>query len=186
MKTCFWCDLQKGLCFPANFGRHFCPDFQGFYPDFQRFCSNLQRFCPNFQQIKTFRGALAPSPPTPLVSKALWTLIQQKLDPQISEPYTIDILGGHTSAMPRISLWLLRAKSLQLEFSKQSLCHFLIRTRNECSVISDPAFHKLLDFCTRYLCETVGLFSKLITKCKNWSFLRMSFVLYQSTNGWSI
>jgi len=32
---------------------------------------------------------------------------------------------------------------LQLEFSKQSLCHFYIRTKNECPVISDLATHKL-------------------------------------------
>ena len=46
---------------------------------------------------------------------------------------------------------------------------FLDRTRNECSVISDLVIHKLLDICTRYLCEAV--FSKLIIKSKNRSFL---------------
>ena len=60
-----------------------------------------------------------------------------------------------------------------------SLCHFWIRTRNECSAISDPAIHKLLDFWTRYLCEAV--FSKLIkSPCPKadpfWKMLRMSFV----------
>jgi len=51
-----------------------------------------------------------------------------------------------------------------------SLCHFWTRTKNECSVISDLAIHKLLDFCTRYLCEAV--FSNLIIKSKNRSFLK--------------
>jgi len=52
-----------------------------------------------------------------------------------------------------------------------SLCHFWIRTRNECSVIYDLAIHKLLEFCTRYLCEAVS--SKLIIiKSKNRSFLK--------------
>ena len=47
---------------------------------------------------------------------------------------------------------------------------FLDRTRNECSVISDLVIHKLLDICTRYLCEAV--FSKLIMmKSKNRYFL---------------
>ena len=64
-----------------------------------------------------------------------------------------------------------------------SLCHFWIRTRNECSAISDLAIHKLLDFCTRYLCipnidnhqvQTPTLFSS--------SYV----VLYQSTNDWSV
>jgi len=33
--TVFWCDLQKMVftCFPANLGRYFCPDFQGFCID---------------------------------------------------------------------------------------------------------------------------------------------------------
>jgi len=48
---------------------------------------------------------------------------------------------------------LLNDESLQLEFSKQSSCHFWRRTRNEVSVISDLAIHKLLAFCTTYLCE---------------------------------
>ena len=90
-----WSDLQKMVftCFSAIFGRHisksnivgryFCPDFQGFCRDiygfcsdfqgfcqnFQRFCPNFQGFCPDFQQIKTFGGALAPPPPTPLHCK---------------------------------------------------------------------------------------------------------------------
>jgi len=41
-----------------------------------------------------------------------------------------------------------------------SLGHFCIRTKNECSVISDVAIHKFLDICTRYLCEAA--FSELI------------------------
>ena len=52
--------------------------------------------------------------------------------------------------------------------TEYSLCHFWIRTRNECSIISDLVVHKLLDFCTRYLCEAG--FSKLIIKSKNKSF----------------
>jgi len=67
---------------------------------------------------------------------------------------------------------LLNDKRLQLEFSKQSLAYmsFLDKNKNECSVISDLAIHKLLDFCTRYLCEAV--FSKLIIKSKNRSILK--------------
>ena len=72
------CDLRKHvfLRFSANVGcyflksnnvgRHFCPDSQGFCPDFQGFCPDFQGFCPDFWQIKTFGGALAPPPPTPL------------------------------------------------------------------------------------------------------------------------
>jgi len=61
-----------------------------------------------------------------------------------------------------------------------SLCHFWIKTRNEFSVISDLAIHKLLNFCTRHLCEAV--FLKLIkSPCPKtdpfWKMLRMSFVL---------
>ena len=60
MKTSFWCNFSKTvfMCFYANFGRHFYPDFQG--------------FCPDFQQIKTFGVALAthtPPAPTPLLSQ---------------------------------------------------------------------------------------------------------------------
>jgi len=66
---------------------------------------------------------------------------------------------------------LLNDKSLQLEFPKQSLCHFWIRTRNECPVISDLAIRKLSAFCAKYLCEAA--FSKLIIiKSKNRCFLK--------------
>jgi len=53
IKTFCWYDLQKKvfMCFSPkvgrhflksnNFGRHFCPDFQGFCPDFQGFCFAL-------------------------------------------------------------------------------------------------------------------------------------------------
>ena len=48
---------------------------------------------------------------------------------------------------------------------------FLDKNKNECSVISDLVIHKLLDFCTRYLCEVV--FSNfIIMKSKNRSFLK--------------
>jgi len=43
-----------------NVVRHFCPDFQVF-------CSDFQGFFPDFRYIKTFRGALAPPPPTTLL-----------------------------------------------------------------------------------------------------------------------
>ena len=52
-------------------------------------------------------------------------------------------------------------QSLQLEFSKQSLCDILIRIRNEYPVISDLAVHKLSAICTTYLCDAG--FSKLIS-----------------------
>jgi len=50
---------------------------------------------------------------------------------------------------------------------------------NSQSVISDLVIHKLLDFCTRYLCEAVLL--KLIKSLSPktdpfWKMLRMSFV----------
>jgi len=54
-----WPPKKVFICFSTNVGRHFCPDFQGF-------CSDFQGFCPDFRQIKTFGGALAPSPPTAL------------------------------------------------------------------------------------------------------------------------
>jgi len=72
MKTFSLCGLQKKvfMCFSANVGlhflkankvgRHFCPDIHGV-------CSHFQGFRPDFQQIKTFRGALASPPTTPVV-----------------------------------------------------------------------------------------------------------------------
>ena len=60
--TCFFAYLGSHFSKSNNVGRHFCPDFQGFYLDIWGFCSD-------FQQIRTFRGALAPPeppPPTPL------------------------------------------------------------------------------------------------------------------------
>jgi len=33
------------------------------------------------------------------VSEVPWTLIPEKLHRQTNEPYTVDILGGHTPAM---------------------------------------------------------------------------------------
>jgi len=47
---------------------------------------------------------------------------------------------------------------------------FSIRTRNECSISSDLAIHKLFDFCTTFLWEVV--FSKLIIKSENRFFLK--------------
>ena len=61
-------------------------------------------------------------------------------------------------------------ESLELVFSKQILCDFWVRTRNEYPTLSDLALHKLLPFCTTYLCEAA--FSKLtIIKSKNQSLL---------------
>jgi len=53
-----------------------------------------------------------------------------------------------------------RQKFAQLEFSKQSLFHFWIRTGNERPVNSEPAIYKLSAFCTMYSREAA--FSKLI------------------------
>ena len=59
---------------------------------------------------------------------------------------------------------------LELLFSKQTLCDFWIRTRNEYPTLSELALGKLLPFCTTYLCEAA--FSKLTTiKSKNRSSL---------------
>jgi len=62
-----------------NVGRHFypyfqvvCPEFQVFCEHFHRFCPDFQGFCPDFRQIKTFGGALASPPPTPLISPHPW------------------------------------------------------------------------------------------------------------------
>jgi len=52
-----------------NFGRHFCLHFQVVCPDLQVFCEHLHRFFPDFQQIKSFGGALAAQPPTPLAQR---------------------------------------------------------------------------------------------------------------------
>ena len=49
----FFCKPWAPFFEASNVGCHFYPDFRG--------------FCPDFQQIKTFGGALAPSPPTPLL-----------------------------------------------------------------------------------------------------------------------
>jgi len=61
-------------------------------------------------------------------------------------------------------------KSLELLFSKQTLCDFWIRTRNEYPILSELALDKLLPFCTTYLCKAA--FSKITTsKSKNRSSL---------------
>jgi len=66
---------------------------------------------------------------------------------------------------------LLNNKSLQMEFSQQRPCHFWIRTRNECPIISDLDIHKPLAFYTTYLRKAA--FSKLIIiKSKNQSFIK--------------
>jgi len=55
LKTFFGVTSTKAfICFSANVGRHFCPDFQGFSPD--------------FRQIKTLGDDLAPPPPAPLLA----------------------------------------------------------------------------------------------------------------------
>ena len=68
--------LEANFFKSSSVGRHFCPNFQGFFreiwgfcSDFQGFCRNFQGFCPNFQQTKILGSALAPAappPPTPL------------------------------------------------------------------------------------------------------------------------
>ena len=52
-------------------------------------------------------------------------------------------------------------KGLELLFSKQTLCDFWIRTRNEYPTLAELALDKLLPFCTTYLCEAA--ISKLTT-----------------------
>jgi len=74
MKTFFGCDPPKKVfvCFSAKVGGHFVQIFRSFvriFREFARFSKNLPIFsgiCSDFWQIKTFRGALAPPPPTPL------------------------------------------------------------------------------------------------------------------------
>ena len=105
------------------------------------------------------------------------TLIQEKLDPQTI--HNLYFRRQHTCHVRDEFVELLNDKRLQLEFSKQSLCHIWITTRNECPVISDLAIHKLLAFCTPYLLEA-ALSKLMIIKSKNRSFFKMlgiSFVL---------
>jgi len=59
-------------------GRHFCSYFQGVCSDFQGFCEGFQRFFPDFHQIKTFGGALALPPPTPVSVVAYPLHLQNK------------------------------------------------------------------------------------------------------------
>jgi len=89
------------------------------------------------------------------VSKVLWTLIQKKLEPHIIHNW--NFRRRHTCYAEDEFAELLNDKSLQPEFSKQSLCQFWIRTRNECPDISDLVVHKPLAFCTTYLCEAAFL-----------------------------
>ena len=73
--------------------------------------------------------------------------------------------------MAQTNFRIISHKVLQLEFSKQSLSHFWVKTRNECPVISDLVTHNLLDFCIAYMCEAA--FSKLkVMKCKIRSFMK--------------
>ena len=67
-------DLQK-KAFHINSGAifkskhvecHLCSDFQGVSEGSQRCCLNFMGFCLDFHQIKTFRGEVAPPPPTPV------------------------------------------------------------------------------------------------------------------------
>jgi len=63
-------DVQKKTAFHVNpgatifkskhVGRHFCSGFQ-------EVLEGSQRFCPDFHQIKTFGGAVASLPPTPVL-----------------------------------------------------------------------------------------------------------------------
>jgi len=67
---------------------------------------------------------------------------------------------------------LIKDKNLQLKFSKQTWCHFWIRTRNEFPVISDLAIytvHKLLAFCTTFCVKQHS---------QNWQSTRPKTVLF--------
>ena len=87
-QTFFWDDLQKKVfmwfCkswvpFRSNkttrwapfFPRfsEICKGFHRFCPYFHVICPDCRGFCPDSHQIKTFGGALAPPPPTPLSEK---------------------------------------------------------------------------------------------------------------------
>jgi len=46
--------------------QQFCEGVHIFFPNFLTFCPDFKGFCPDFQQIKTFGGAVAPPPPTPV------------------------------------------------------------------------------------------------------------------------
>ena len=57
--------------------RHFCSNFQGVCEGFQRCCPDIKGFCPAFRQIKTFKGALAPPAPTPMIASVPWSSSRQ-------------------------------------------------------------------------------------------------------------
>ena len=54
---------------------------------------------------------------------------------------------------PRWVCGVIKRQKFATRISKQSLCHFWMRIRNECPVISDLAIHRILLFSTTYLCE---------------------------------
>jgi len=76
-------------------------------------------------------------------------LIKESLDPQTTHnqtfrrPHICHVQDGFAE--------LSNDKSLQLDFSKQTLCHLWIRTRSKCPISSDSAIHKLLDFCNIFV-----------------------------------
>jgi len=58
------------------------------------------------------------------VSKVRWTLIQEKLEPQTIHNW--NLRRQHTCYAEDDFAELLNDRSFQLEFSEQSLCHFLL------------------------------------------------------------
>jgi len=55
---------------------------QQFCEGIHTFCPNFHRFCPDFHQSKSFRGALAPPPPTPVVGDATQMDVHRKANVQ--------------------------------------------------------------------------------------------------------
>ena len=95
------CDIECHFFKSKQFGRRFCsyiqgvcPDFQGFFSKFHRFFPDFIESCPDFHQIKTFRGAFAPSAvpsPSPVIDTVefhgLWTVNHVCKDPCMGTDY---------------------------------------------------------------------------------------------------
>jgi len=60
------CDFGHLFFKSKHVGRHFCTRFQWVCEGCQRFCPYFCWFCPDFYKVKSFGGALAPPPLTPL------------------------------------------------------------------------------------------------------------------------